>query len=106
MRWNLKSPGNFPANWHSMLERGIGEYYLGFGRDEREARALADRFRHFRFCLRAFPGYAASAIERNFLVKLKTTKNEEGFFDVFVIIKERLDLTSVRSVLLGLGVVV
>ena len=103
MQWKLKSPGDFPANWHSLLLQGPGEYYLCYEKDAGCARAKADKFRHFRYCLRHFPGYPASATERDLVIKLKTRKNDEGYFEIWVIIKPHFDFSETKKVLAKLG---
>lgn len=103
MQWKLRSPGMFPANWHAIMLQGEGEFYLCYEKDAGMARKKADKFRHFRFCLRSFPGYPASIVERDFIVKVKTRQNEEGYFELWVIVKAKFDFTEVKKVLAQLG---
>ena len=97
MQWKLKSPGDFPANWHSLLLQGEGEFYLCYEKDEGYARTKADKFRHFRYCLRHFPGYPASQVEKDCNVKVKTRKNDEGYFELWVIVRNKFDFTLTKK---------
>ena len=98
-KWTRKAPDRFLASWHSILLQGIGKRFLAGDMTLIQARKFCDRFRHFRWCLREFPNTPAGAIERDFIVKCITDPNEQGTYDVFIEIKEHLDLSSVKKVL-------
>lgn len=76
MPWSLRSPQSFPAHFgRTLIEATTHEgraILFGSYRGEAEADAVAEQFRHFRWCLRKQPGISPhlSRLEDNYQFRL------------------------------------
>ena len=73
MPWRYSNPMTFPASFHEAFRYceatgGLESFYLAETKTRGEALAIADRFRHFRWCLRRQPEAHSklSAIESDY----------------------------------------
>jgi hypothetical protein len=64
-QWRIRSPEEFPRHWHKALTQGPQkDFVLERVLTERTARAKAEQFRLFRFCLREHPSNGTTKIMR------------------------------------------
>lgn len=97
--WKLQSPNVFLASWHAAMEAGEGARSLETALTKDEARRYANKFRAFRYCLREFDTFPAARIEKQFNCKLETRRGLINGWDIWLVIKPRIDLAAIREVL-------
>jgi len=105
MRWKLKSPDAFPEFDRAMSElkaaiyEGFGELGvdLGLGKlfEKNDAKQFADKFRAYRYCLRAYPLHRWADLERDYVLKTREVdKTRDGARRVVLYAYKRVDLAA------------
>lgn len=97
--WKLRSPDSFPGYFIDAVQHGKymltmkdeARVFLRTSVTKEEAKVEADRFRHFRFCLRHHPLHRLHSAERDLSLKLscRQHKRAEGMFTLSLILRHK-----------------